>query len=143
MGEGEIQTEMPRHVDMHNLLGDPALVLARPDDALTLEQLDPVPAGAELVVRGASGVPRQAVVTVTLATDRKQSAHPASVPGETPLERYARANDRVVATTLVRSDGQGRFEARLRVPEATPPAATWSRRSPRPARAGPAWARPG
>ena len=116
VGEGVVETEMPRHVDMYNLLGDPALVLARPGRAVELEAPALVTPGQTLTVRGAAGLDGPAVVTVTLTTDRRRSARPDAARGETALERYARANDRVLATAIVRADARGRFEATLRVP---------------------------
>lgn len=119
----ELKAEMPRHVDMYNLLGDPALRLRRPSRAGTLEAALEEPAqdgsttaapAPTVVVRGE--VPGAATTaTVTLEVERERMARPTPPANETPLERYARANDRVLATAVVRVT-DGRFEARLPLP---------------------------
>lgn len=107
----ELKAEMPRHVDMYNLLGDPALRLRRPSREGTLEAaLD----DGAVVVRGS--IPAGgSTATVTLEVERERMARPTAPANETPLERYARANDRVLATAVVRVT-DGRFEARLKLP---------------------------
>ncbi|MCO5167937.1 MAG: C25 family cysteine peptidase [Planctomycetes bacterium] len=110
MPREELRRELPRHVDMYNLLGDPALRLARPA-ALPLEgAVD----GEVVTVRGQAPAGARSV-TVTLEGPRGRPTRPASA-GETPLERYARANDRVLATSLVGVGADGRFVATLRAP---------------------------
>jgi hypothetical protein len=115
VSEAEMKREMPRHVDMYNLLGDPALRLARPDEAITIETPQRARAGAEFVVRG-SLPERFKGVTLALETDREGMARPSGDPGETPLERYARANDKVLRQEILRVK-DGRFEAKLRAPK--------------------------
>ena len=41
-------------------------------------------------------------------------------PGETRLERYARANDKVLATEFVVSDAEGRFRVTFATPADAP-----------------------
>lgn len=106
----ELRRELPRHVDMYNLLGDPALRLARPAPMAVEARAS----GATVAVRGQA--PRGArIVTVTLEVPRDRSARPAKAD-ETTLERYARSNDRVLATALVPAGADGAFEATLTVP---------------------------
>lgn len=109
----ELRRELPRHVDMYNLLGDPALRLARPGP-LALEAR--IESGA---VQLSGSAPGARGVTVTLETPRDRPARPV-VAGETPIERYARANDRVLATALVRVGPDGAFSATLPLPASSP-----------------------
>lgn len=105
----ELRRELPRHVDMYNLLGDPALRLARPGP-LALEAR--VAGG---VVQLSGSAPGARGVTVTLETPRDRAAR-SPVAGETPIERYARANDRVLATVIVRVGPDGAFSATVPLP---------------------------
>jgi len=113
-----IAREMPRHVDMYNLFGDPALVLARPDAAIAVEASPAeATAGDVVVVRGA--VPSERLgapaVTLTLEVPRDRTARPVPPDDEDPYQRYARANDKVVATRLVPVE-RGVFETTLHLP---------------------------
>ncbi len=113
VGARELEAECPRHVDMYNLLGDPALRLARPTGRVALEAPARAAPGAPLAVSGHAPGARGVVVTLELARDRLRPA-----PGpETDVERYARANDKVLWTELVRVGPDGRFTATLRVPD--------------------------
>lgn len=111
---GELRRELPRHVDMYNLLGDPALRLARPAPL----QLEARVVGGAVEVRGVAPAGARGV-TVTLEVTRDRSARAAS-PQETTLERYARANDKVLATAIVMAGPDGVFSARLPVPPGAP-----------------------
>ena len=117
--EGEIKEEMLRHVDMYNLLGDPALRLARPEGRIVLDAAERVRAGEMLDVQGTVPVSGTTAVTVTLETERDKSARPVAREDESPLERYARANDKTVCAVHVPVGPDGRFVAVLRVPKDT------------------------
>jgi hypothetical protein len=107
-----LEREMPRHVDMYNLLGDPATRLVRPGEAIELEAPGPLVPGQALRVAGRlpAGLPG---VTVTLEEPRDRRV---SATGEVDRLRFARANDRVLATALLRAGPDGRFAGELRVP---------------------------
>lgn len=108
MPPSELKYELPRHVDMYNLLGDPALRLARPSREGALEaRVD----GQRLVVRG-KVAPGPRSVTVTLEVPRDQVARPAA-PGETPAERCVRTNDKVLRAAVARVAADGTFAVDL------------------------------
>ena len=117
LGADEMRKEMPRHVDMYNLFGDPALRLARPDGRIALRGPEAADAGSTIEVEGAVPNP-DAVrsVTVTVEVPRERSARPDPSEGETPYERFARANDKVVITQIVGVEADGRFSLALDLP---------------------------
>lgn len=114
MGEEQLKREMPRHVDMYNLLGDPAMRLARPEGDVTFEGQLAASPGETLVVRGRTPA-RYRALTVSLETARASSARPTARPGESALERYARANDKVLRQEIVLVR-EGAFEVRFDLP---------------------------
>ncbi len=118
LGGEAIDVEFPRHVDMYNLLGDPALVVARPEGEVALDLPAQATAGAPLTVRGRVAAGSARAVTVTLETERGTSARRDAPAGETPVEAYARANDRVVWTELASVNAAGEFEVALPLPRA-------------------------
>ncbi|MGE0708360.1 MAG: C25 family cysteine peptidase [Planctomycetota bacterium] len=115
MKKEELQGEMPRHVDMYNLLGDPALVLARPEGSIDLSAGTHPPSSYGIKVRGFVSLERKMPVRVTFETPREATARPPR-EGETPEERYGRANDKVLATELTVCDEKGQFEVYVRLP---------------------------
>lgn len=109
-----LEREMPRHVDMYNLLGDPATRLQRPDEPIALDDPGLLQGGEALTVSGRlpAGYPG-----LTLTLEAPRDRRPAAGPAEEPMRlRFARANDRVLATSLVRAGPDGRFSGTLRVP---------------------------
>lgn len=114
----EIERESPRHVDMYNLLGDPALRLARPEARVELDVEPEATAGEVMEVAGRVTLP-VASVTLSLEVERGKTAREAA-PGETAVERYARANDPVVRAVVVPVGPDGRFEAELALPPGLP-----------------------
>lgn len=109
-----LEREMPRHVDMYNLLGDPATRLQRPAEEVALDAPGLLHGGRTVTVSGRvpAGFPG---LTVTLEAPRDRRLGPG--PAEEPMRlRFARANDRVLATSLIRADPDGRFSGPLRVP---------------------------
>lgn len=111
----EIESEMPRHVDMYNLFGDPAMVLARPEGQVKLEAFRE---GGEIVVKGTIHPAKGRMsVRISVETDRDGMAQPQpTTDNETGAQRYARANDKVLRATFVVSDATGKFTARLPAP---------------------------
>ena len=107
---------LPRHVDMYNLFGDPALSLARPDGEIEFAGPRTASPGAELVVEGRVPTLPAREVRVTLEVARDRMAHAEPEGGESPLERYRRANDKVVLAATVVPDPQGAFRAVLVLP---------------------------
>lgn len=108
-----LERELPRHVDMYNLLGDPATRLMRPGEAIELAAGEAVAGGALRVTgRLPAGLPG---VTLTLEAPRDRKI-PAGPAGEGERERFARANDRVLTTRVVRAGPEGQFQAELPVP---------------------------
>jgi Peptidase family C25 len=116
----ETRAGMPRHVDMYNLLGDPALILAVPSQDVSLRTRDRAQAGDELVVRGRAPRGTQELI-LTLEVSRDRMARPDPAPGETELERYLRANDRVVTRVVLTPGRSGNFNARLSLPAGARP----------------------
>jgi hypothetical protein len=113
--------EIREHVLMYNLLGDPALPLRRPRQALRMgfEVREVDGGGREVVVRG-RGAPAGAVLVVTLEDDRPDIARRmAPIDTDDPewpervRENHAAANAKVRAEASATADDRGRFEARL------------------------------
>lgn len=121
IGLSAVTNENPRHVDMYNLLGDPALRLARPEEWIALEGATDVTAGATLAVTGKAPAGFE-TLTVTLETAREKSARP-EPESESVLQRYKRVNDKVVATVpaTVAADGtfSVSFDLDRRLPKGT------------------------
>ncbi len=125
LGGEAVDREMPRHVDMYNLLGDPALVLARPEAEVAIEAAERATAGEALEVKGRVRGEGATSVTVTLETERTRVARPDGPQGETPVERYARANDQVVWTELAPVAADGTFTVTLQPPRGLPAGRYW------------------
>ena len=119
VGAKVVEEEMPRHVDMYNLFGDPALKLARPAGRITLET-SPLRRGRALVVEGRVEPGAAMSLRVTLETDREAMAVPRGREGESRLERYARANDKVLRAALAATRPDGTFRVELSVPAELP-----------------------
>ncbi|MBL4844434.1 MAG: hypothetical protein JKY65_02815 [Planctomycetes bacterium] len=121
VGETVINEEMPRHVDMYNLFGDPALVVATPRRTLSIKGV--VSAGRPnpdvLVTGRVRGLRGRVPVRITLETQRDKDARPTR-PGETRLERYARANDKVLKTELCGTAEDGTFRVTFKLPADRP-----------------------
>ena len=121
VGEDVIQSEMPRHVDMYNLFGDPALQVAVPRKSIDLEGM--VSAGRpspDLFVRGrVRGLNGRVPVRITLEGPRDLDVRPGH-KGETRLERYARANEKVLRTELTGTAKDGTFEVVIKIPADRP-----------------------
>jgi len=119
VGAKVVAEEMPRHVDMYNLFGDPALKLARPAGRIALETT-PLRRGQTLVVEGRVEPAAAMSLRVTLETDREAMAIPRGREGESRLERYARANDKLVRAVLASTKADGSFRVELAVPADLP-----------------------
>jgi len=121
VGEDVIQSEMPRHVDMYNLFGDPALKVAVPLKSIDLEAtLSAARPDPDLFVTGrVRGLHGRVPVRITLEVQRDLDVRPGH-KGETRLERYARANEKVLRTELTGTAENGVFKAVIKLPADRP-----------------------
>lgn len=121
VGPKVIKDEMPRHVDMYNLFGDPALRVAVPRKSIQLQGLvSAARPNPDLFVTGrVRGLKGRVPVRVTLEGQRDLDVRPGH-PGETRLERYARANDKVLRTELCGTAPDGTFKVQFRLPPNRP-----------------------
>jgi hypothetical protein len=117
---------MQDHMHLYALLGDPALVCARP--VATIEVTAPAEAapGGEITISGAATGGGDEAVTLTLECERhvilrptervnlKEKGHEAKV-----VANYEAANDKVACRTEARMQG-GKFESRLTLPQTLP-----------------------
>jgi hypothetical protein len=119
-------TQRQEHLEMFVLLGDPALRLPAVADDLELKADGPVAPGASLTVRGK--VPaRLAGARVRLTLERSVAGEPAGLeplPQGLGRDRVLQANhekaNHFVLTEADATSHEGRFEARLTLPDKLP-----------------------
>lgn len=116
-GPGSLEP-MRKDVVLHyNLLGDPALMLRRPAEALEIEDPGIPRPGAKLVVRGSSPL---GPVEVTFECRRDAFYHPVDLADEDVeklmARRYANANNKVIVRAEA-APKSGIFEVVLALPD--------------------------
>jgi len=128
-GPGSLEP-MRQDVILHyNLLGDPALVLRRPDESIALTPRGFPGPGRLFVVTGRAP---PGPVEVTFECPRNRFYHPVDLVGETAekqlARRYVNANNKVVVRVETESRG-GEFEAEVELPHDLEPGTYWLKAS--------------